>query len=130
MSAPLRVKDQLFQEAEAEGALLNRSAAKQVEFWAQLGKILSRSISNDDVLALMQGIASIQIEIPEVQRVEPQEVFTAVDKVRQSGDLARQITPGSVYYEASTRHPGLLDEVGPDGSRRSGHFSDGKFIAE
>ncbi|VAW79803.1 hypothetical protein MNBD_GAMMA14-1203, partial [hydrothermal vent metagenome] len=52
MSAPLRVKDQLFQEAEAEGALLNRSAAKQVEFWAQLGKILSRSISNDDVLAL------------------------------------------------------------------------------
>lgn len=130
MSTPLRVKDRLFQEAEAEGALMNRSTAKQVEFWAQLGKILSHSISNDDILALMQGIARVQIEFPKAVRIDPQQVFTAVDKASQSGDLEPQITRDGVYYEASTRYPGLLDEVRPDGSRRSGHFSDGKFITE
>ena len=130
MSTPLRVKDGLFQEAEAEGALMNRSAAKQVEFWAQLGKTLAHSISNADILALMQGIAKIQIEIRETAPIAPAKIFAAVDKAGQSGDLGRQITGGGLYYEASVSRPGLLDEIRPNGSRRSGRFSKGKFIAE
>ena len=130
MSTPLRVKDRLFQEAEAEGALMNRSAAKQVEFWAELGKKLAHSVSNADMLALIQGIAKIHIEIPEIAPIVPQQVFTTVDKASRSGNLGQQITRGGLYYEVSASRPGLLDEVRPDGSRRSGHFSNGEFIAE
>ncbi len=55
MPTPMRINDSLFKEAEAEaeGVLMRRSAAKQVEFWAELGKHLSRKSSNDDILALM-----------------------------------------------------------------------------
>ncbi len=130
MSIPLRVKDALYQEAEAEGALMNRSAAKQVEFWAELGRKMAHSVGSADMLALMQGIARIRIEIPEAAVIDPQQVFAEVDKARQAGNLGQKITRGGLYYEASSAHPGLLDEVRLDGSRRSGRFIDGEFVAE
>lgn len=130
MSTPLRVNDGLFREAEAEGSLLNRSAAKQVEFWAELGKRVAHSVTSADLLALMQGIAAIRVELPEPQPVTPEHVFAAVDKASASGQLGTQITQGHLYFEASKSRPGLLDRVMPDGSRHVGHFSNGAFVPE
>ncbi len=130
MSTPLRVNDSLFKEAEAEGSLLNRSAAKQVEFWAELGKRIAHSVTPADMLALMQGIADVHVKVIESQPVMPEGVFATVDKKRNSRQLGQQITRGSLYYEASKTRPGLLDQVLPDGSRHAGRFSDGSFIPE
>lgn len=130
MSTPLRVKDGLFQDAEAEGSLMNRSAAKQVEFWAELGKRVAHSVSPTDMLALMQGIAEVQVEVAAPERVDPDQVFAAVDKARSSGQLGQQITRGHTYYEASLTAPGLLDRVTPDGQRQTGRFENGEFVVE
>ncbi len=130
MSTPLRVNDDLFQEAEAEGSLLNRSTAKQVEFWAKLGKQVAHLATPADILALMQGIAEIHIQIPASQPVNPENIFAAVDKASSTKKLGQQITRRALYYEASKSHPGLLDQVKPDGSRRAGHFSGGSFLPE
>lgn len=130
MSTPLRVNNGLFQDAEAEGALLSRSAAKQVEFWAELGKRVAHSIKPTDILALMQGIAKVHIEIPATQPVNPENVFEMVDKASSSEQAGQQITRGVLYYEASKSRPGLLDQVMPDGTRLTGHFSNGSFMPE
>lgn len=130
MSTPLRVNDDLFQEAEAEGVLLNRSTAKQIEFWAKLGKRVAHSITPADMLALMQGIAEIHIQIPVSQSINPEDVFAAVDKANSTEKLGQQITRSTLYYEASKHRPGFLDQVMPDGTRRTGHFSDGVFSPE
>ncbi len=130
MSTPLRVNDSLFQDADTEGSFMNRSAAKQVEFWAELGKRVAQSVTPSDMLALMQGIANVRIEMPESLPVNPEQVFSAVDKARKTDQLGLQITRGGLYYEASTSRPGLLDQVMPDGSRQTGRFSNGTFVPE
>lgn len=96
MSVPLRVKDALYREAEAEGVLMNRSAAKQVEFWATLGKKLAHSISRADMLALMQGIARIHVEIPEAAPLDPEQVFATVDSARQAAVWDRK-SPKAIF---------------------------------
>lgn len=128
MSTPLRVNNGLFQDAEAEGSLSSRSTAKQVEFWAELGKRVAHSVTPAELLALMQGIARVYIEIPDTQPVNPENVFAMVDKASSAKQSGQQITRGTLYYEVSKRQPGLLDQVMPDGTRRTGHFSNGSFM--
>ena len=130
MSTPLRVNDGLFQAAEAEGSLMNRSAAKQVEFWAELGKRVAHSVTPSDMLALMQGIAEVQVEVAAPERVDPVQVFAAAEQASSSGNLGQQITQGRLYYEASQLQSGLLEQVMPNGERQSGQFKNGVFIAE
>ncbi len=130
MSTPLRVNDRLFQDADAEGSFMNRSAAKQVEFWAELGKRVAQSVTPSDMLALMQGIANVRIEVPESLPVNPEQVFLAVDEARNTDQPGQQITRGGLFYEASKNRPGLLDRVLPDGTRQAGRFIDGSFVPE
>ena len=130
MSTPLRVNDGLFNEAEAEGSLLSRSAAKQVEYWAELGKRVAHSVTPADILALMQGIARVHIEVPATQPVNPENVFEMVDKASSAKQSGQPITRGGLYYEASKGRPGLLDQVMSDGTRLTGHFSKGSFMPE
>lgn len=130
MSTPLRVNDGLFQDAEAEGSLMNRSAAKQVEFWAELGKRVAHSVTPTDMLALMQGIAEVQVEVTAPARVAANEVFAAVESANAGGQLGQKITQGYAYFVASATQPGLLDKVMPNGQRETGHFENGLFIGE
>ena len=130
MSSPLRVNDNLFQDAEIEGSIMNRSTAKQVEFWAELGKRVAQSVTPSDMLALLQGIAHVRVELPDSQPVNPEVVFAAVDKASAAGTFGQQITRGGLYYEASKNRPGLLDRVMPDGSRLTGRFNNGSFVPE
>ncbi len=130
MSTPLRVSDDLFKEAEIEGSLMNRSAAKQVEFWAEIGKRVAHSVSTVDMLALMQGIAVVRVDVPVPAPLEPEQIFARVEQARAAGTLGQKITQGRTIYEASQTRPGLLDKVTPDGQRQTGRFENGVFIVE
>ena len=130
MPSPVRVNDNLYHDAETYGSLLRRSAAKQVEYWAELGKRVDEIATASDLLALMQGIARVRIEIPRTATVDPMAVIATVDQVRSSGELSQSITRNTMYYEDSESRPGLLDQVMPDGSRKTGHFNNGEFMVE
>ena len=78
----------------------------------------------------MQGIAEVRVEIAESKPVNPEQIFTEVDKASKSGQLGQKITRSTLFYEASVTRSGMLDQVMPDGSRRSGSFSNGLFLAE
>ncbi len=130
MSTSIRVNDSLFHDAEVEGSFMNRSAAKQVEFWAELGKRVAQSVAPSDILALTQGFANVRVEILDSRPIDPGVVFDTVDEASSARALGQQITRGSLYYEASKSRPGLLDQVMPDGRRYTGHFSNGVFVPE
>ncbi len=128
MSSPMRVSDDLFYEAEVEGALMKRSAAKQVEYWAELGKQIAHSVAPKDVLALMQGIARVRVEIPSIDPIDPMAVFDDVEQQRISGQLTAELTQDKLNYELSTEFPGFLVQITATGSRVIGSFKDGVFI--
>jgi len=128
MSTPTRISDTLYKEAEAEGELLKRSAAKQVEFWAELGKHVAHSISPANVLSLLQGVAKIQIVTQKSPPLDPLQVFQGVKEAGVSGYLGDNITKGVLYYQTSQQHPGLLEQILPDGSVKTGQFNNGIFI--
>ncbi len=88
---------------------MNRSAAKQVEFWAALGKRVAQSVTPSDILALMQGFANVRVEILDSRPIDPSVVFDTVDEASAARALGQQITRGSLCYEESKSRPGLLD---------------------
>lgn len=129
MANPLRLDPGLIQAAERASLIQKRSVPKQIEFWATLGQAVENVINYSDIFAILQGLKKITIEPVLPAAVDPEDVFSELEKSRQNGQLAGKVTPGRVYYEASRSRPGLLDRVDTaTGERRTGQFRNGEFI--
>lgn len=128
MASPLRLSAALVEAAEKEGALQKRSAPKQIEFWAELGKAVDGVIDAADVVAVIQGLRKIKVEPVTSMAVDARDVFDSLETIRESGGLAEKVTSAAVYYEASLSRPGLLDRVSSrTGERQTGQFHKGVF---
>lgn len=128
-----RINKDLALQAEREARIQNRSKAKQLEYWAKIGKAVSSKLSIADVYAVSQGIKTLKLEpLPSVQSVpvNSDDVFNALENDRKKGVLAEKVTTAKIYYEASIEHPGYLDQVNlMTGIRQAGLFENGKFKA-
>ncbi len=118
------------QSATQAGARHHRSAAEQIEYWAALGRRVSRFVDPDSLLDVEAGLARLQVEPVVAPPVAPEAVFAAVERARQSGALPHLVTRAAIRYQASARQPGVLERITADGSRITGSFRDGVFIAE
>ncbi len=128
MASPLRLSTALVEAAEKEGAVQKRSAPKQIEFWAELGKAVDGVIDSADVVAVIQGLRKIKVEPVKSMAVDSRDVFDSLETIRESGGLAEKVTSAAVYYEASLSRPGLLDQVNSrTGERQTGQFHKGVF---
>lgn len=128
MASPLRLSAALVEAAEKEGALQKRSAPKQIEFWAELGKAVDGVIDSADVVAVIQGLRKIKVVPVASMAVDPRDVFDSIETTRESGSLAEKVTSAAVYYETSLSRPGLLDRVSSrTGERQTGQFQKGVF---
>ena len=128
MASPLRLSAALVEAAEKEGALQKRSAPKQIEFWAELGKAVEGVIDSADVVAVIQGLRKIRVVPVASMAVDPRDVFDSIETTRESGSLAEKVTSAAVYYETSLSRPGLLDRVSSrTGERQTGQFHKGVF---
>jgi hypothetical protein len=128
MSIPLRLSDQLVHQAEAEARVFKRTAPKQIEYWAELGRLVAHRVNQDEILALMEGLAQIRVEGLASRPVDPDEVVAAVEEQRTGGALSAAVTRAAVVYESSRSRPGMLDRIDADGTRETGHFRDGRFM--
>jgi hypothetical protein len=128
MAGPMRLDAALIAAAEREAAIQKRSIPKQIEFWAELGKALEHIIGMDDSIAIMQGLKKIRLEPFESSTANSDNVFNDLEIGRISSRLSEQVTTALQYYEASKKHPGLLDRVEKaTGKRETGHFLNGEF---
>ncbi len=128
LSSPIRLDPELIKVAQREGLIRKRSAPKQIEFWAELGKAVERVMDPKDVFAIIQGFKKLKVESLKSSAVDPEEVFKSLAKKRKSGKLADKVTSATIYFEASRRKPGLLDRVNSvTGERKTGRFHNGEF---
>ena len=127
-TSPLRLDSTLVAAAKREGAINKRSAPKQIEFWAELGKAVEHVLSYDDIFAVIQGLKTIKVESVTSPAVDPEDIFKAFDDSRNSQKLGDKVTSAGVYFEASRSRPGLLDKVNTvTGERQTGRFCNGAF---
>jgi hypothetical protein len=127
MSKAIRIDDQLLDRASAEAALHLRTPPKQIELWAQIGQLVSSRVSAEDALAISQGLATVRVERVTGQPVSTRQVWDKLEQSRENRSLSNRLKAGRTVYQASQTHPGLLDEIRPDGSVRQGHFIKGCF---
>lgn len=129
----VRIEEELALQAEREARVQNRSKAKQLEYWAKIGKVLSSKVSMEEVVAVSQGIKTIKVEpSPSAQSIPvgSDDVFEALESDRAKGYLAEQVTSARIYYEMSLEHPGYLEQVDSvTKKRRVGSFENGEFKA-
>ena len=115
------------QSAALAGARHHRSAAEQIEYWATLGRQVAGVLDPDKLLDVLSGLAAVRVEPVTTAAVAPEQAFAALEQQRRSGQLSGAVSSDALRYQASTAHPGFLEEIASDGRRRLGQFRHGVF---
>ena len=126
-TSPLRVQEDLMQDAIVMGKLHHRSAAKQIEYWASVGRMLSNVLTPDILLNIASGASRLSVEPVVTPPVNPDDVFSDLERDRESGVLPTLVTSANVRYQSCVSHPGKLEQISADGNVTVGQFSNGIF---
>ena len=126
-SSPIRLQAELMHAATIASKLQRRSVAEQIEYWAEIGRCVSKIIDQDTLLEIVAGLVRLKIEPVAAVSVAPEQVLSDLERDRKNGTLADSVTTSSVRYQVSTRHPGQLEQILPDGRVLIGQFHDGVF---
>ncbi|CAB1076263.1 hypothetical protein D1AOALGA4SA_4060 [Olavius algarvensis Delta 1 endosymbiont] len=128
-TSPLRLDSSLVEAAKRKGFINKRSAPKQIEYWAELGKAVEQVLDLNDAFAVIQGLKKLKVESVKSITVDPAAVFDSLEESRKGKKLTAKVTSAAVYFEASRRQPGLLDKVNTaTGERQTGRFYNGEFV--
>jgi len=120
MSQPVKLSDDLVIEARLTSELAERSIAGQIEFWAQLGRVVETLLEGDKLLALRR--AGAERPLPACL----QSVDSPEGRRRVADYLGTQPFP---HYEPDPDKPGMLVRIEEDGTRTVGRFIHRKFQA-
>ncbi|MGB3619979.1 hypothetical protein FT643_02670 [Ketobacter sp. MCCC 1A13808] len=126
-ASPVRLESNLMNAATEASSAQHRSAAEQIEYWADIGRKVAKIIDPDTLLAINAGLIRIKLEETTPVTASPDDVFATLGSARESGALSDAIASGSIRYQASAAHPGMLEQVHPDGEVLIGQFCDGEF---
>lgn len=124
----IRLDTNLISMAESAAHLQCRSISSQVEYWANIGRMVSKIISIEDALAIQQGLKSLYLEPARTASIDSNTVFNQLESDRKNSFSETKVTEAPFFFEASKKMPGLLDRVdSKTGERKTGKFEDGKF---
>lgn len=118
MSQPVKLSNELVIEARVAGEVLQRSIARQVEFWARLGQAVEPFLQGRQVQALSQNAptSSLSACLDSVDSPE--------GRRRVADYLRSQPYP---HYEPAPDGRGLLVRIEADGRRTVGRFVKREF---
>ena len=105
-SSPIRLQNDLMQAAGLTAKRFHRSAAEQIEYWAELGRSVSSTLDPDVLLSVVSGLTKIKTEPVYSPAIDPSDVFDALERERKDGSLSSSVTQSAIRYQASTNHPG------------------------
>jgi hypothetical protein len=129
MATAIRIDDKLIREAAAEAQVQRRSTPKQIEYWAEIGRVVAGEVSAEDLISIVQGNRRVRVEPLVPEPVPSDDLWAEVEAARDSGELARTIANNRVVYQRSPDKPGYLQAIYPDGTRQTGVFKNGAFEA-
>lgn len=128
-NSPIRLEASLVDSAMADGLLMHRSAAEQIEQWASLGREVAKMITPAQLLDLYAGLAKVEVvAIPDAQPLDPMSVINTVDSAAFKESVSAELkNRHDTLYRASVTHPGYLEQVNSDkvsvGRFENGHFT-------
>lgn len=119
MGQPVKLSDQLVDDARAVVPFSQRSLAGQIEFWAALGKSIEPLLRGDRALALRAG----------GQERPLSEIVATVDsptgRQRVADHLAQRPYP---HYKPVPGRPERVCRIEADGSETVGRFVNREFV--
>ncbi len=128
MASPMRLSDNLVKVAKSVGARYKRSPPNQIEYWAELGRHVEALIDPDCVVAIREGLATLEIKPVPSSPISSKDVMADLKQQQSDGSLAANVSNAVIRYQISSTHPGYLEQLLPDGSRCTGRFINGEFI--
>jgi len=128
LSKPMRLDQVLVDQATLTARRQKRTVPRQIEYWAELGRMVGRVLDADTLIAVQEGLLRLQLETVPSTPISADEVLGDIRSARRAGTLASRVSTAPVRYQTNKEHPGLLEEVAADGTRRLGRFADGKFV--
>lgn len=110
----IRLSKALVEDAELQGAIEHRPPAKQIEYWAALGKMVARQLKPEDIIALMQGFLKVRVEEGGQAAFDMDSALRTLDEDRASGALARSVTTSPLRFgiHSTTGIAGVYDADG------------------
>jgi hypothetical protein len=121
MSLPVKLSDSLVIEARMVAAVMERSIAGQVEFWAGLG----RSIE-----PLLSGDRAVYIKCMGKQRSLTEAIFSVDSDSGRERLRAYLDARPFPHFEACPDRAGFLVKIDEDGTRTRGRFVNRAFVAD
>ncbi len=114
----VRVTQSLYKQAKLREKSTKRKAPKQIEYWAEIGKLIEERINPEDLEALKQGRVQLRIENKIQASLTMRDILQPAPLEKKSGE----------WFQASQDIPGCLVRISTNGQRELGNFADGKFI--
>jgi hypothetical protein len=119
VSQPVKLSDALVLDARITGGAQERSIARQIEFWAKLGRSVDLLLEGRQVLALQRS-GGTQLLSEALADVD-----TPAGRERVAAVLASQPWP---HYKQYSGQPGLLVRIDSDGTETVGRFEKRVFV--
>ncbi|WP_158265393.1 TA system antitoxin ParD family protein [Blastopirellula marina] len=119
MSEPIQLSEALVNEARTSSELAQRSVASQIEFWAQLGQVIEPLLYGDPSLPRKNQEDARSLE----------EALSMVDSAEGRASLKAYLAELPFPHYEPTSDPSLLIRIEADGSRTTGKFVSGTFVA-
>ncbi|MCG6862242.1 MAG: hypothetical protein LJE70_13350 [Chromatiaceae bacterium] len=127
-TSPVRLQEDLMRSAALTGMRFHRSAAEQVEYWADIGRRVADVLDPDTLLSVTTGLARLCVEPVVGPVLDPDQVFQNLEAERGRGALPDAVTGSTLRYQSSQTRPGYLERIDSEGQIRIGQFVDGRFI--
>lgn len=125
----IRLENSLMLAAKNAALVHKRTAVEQIEYWAELGRNISRYVDPEALIACSSGLAEISVKKVDAHPIDPSNIFNVLELKRQSGELAESVTSSTYRYQASDDYPGMLERIDARGKVKVGTFKNGVFKA-
>lgn len=126
-SSPIRIQSDLMSNAAVLGKLHHRSAAEQIEYWASIGQKVESLLDPESLLQIKAGLLRVKLEQVNAPALNADMVFGNLDMKRSTGELKAEVSQNKLRYQASSTHPGMLEQIDAKGKVKLGQFSNGMF---
>jgi len=126
--SPVRLQNDLMQAAKLTGERFHRSTAEQIEYWADIGRKVSKVLDPDTLLSISTGLTQVKVEPIYGTPIDPDDIFNSLETQRQQGTLTQTVTDSAIKYQSSLVHPGCLERIDQKGNISIGQFKNGEFV--
>ncbi|MEI8038445.1 MAG: hypothetical protein WCJ14_08645 [Verrucomicrobiota bacterium] len=117
MSQPVKLSDTLVLDARLTGEVAERSIARQIEFWAKLGRAVEPLLQGVQVMALSRAGAARPLSA----------CLETVDSPAGRRRIADHLQSLPFPHYEPADSPGMLVRISADGQRTVGRFVNRQF---